>query len=271
MTPAQQETALDQVGMYLTKYGAKIGFRQNKQKHGTCQFVTVGTGHSLCQPSPTVVNASCTFVSFGINDDPSFDQTLAEHWNCRGFAADPTVDHPSHLHPLVTFHNLGATMLTPNEERLVHKGGQAGWWSISLPSLRFALGMDTIDILKLDCEGCEMALARDILREDPLFLQSVGQISLETHVTKVWIKTREDLYYFGLHFALLEEAGFVLEWSNVFGCSKRHEDAGCMDELGKYKFPCGYKPWPNHPNVVLGYSCHDFLWMRYPERATAMA
>ena len=49
--------------------------------------------------------------------------------------------------------------------------------------------------------------------------------------------TPRSLYYFGLHFALLEEAGLKMEWSDVFGCSKRHEDPGCLDEM--YGFPCG--------------------------------
>jgi hypothetical protein len=65
------------------------------------------------------------------------------------------------------------------------------------------------------------------LREDPKFLSHVDQMSIETHVSKAWLTTREHLYYFGLHFALLEEAGFRMEWSQVFGCAKRHEVPGC--------------------------------------------
>ena len=118
--------------------------------------------------------------------------------------------------------------------------------------------------LSLDCEGCEHALARDILLEDPNFLSTVDQISIETHVSKTWLNSTEAVYYFGLHFALLEEAGFQMEFSSVFGCSKRHEITGCMPEVTKYGFPCGYRDWPNHPNVVIGRSCHDFLWKRHP-------
>lgn len=182
-------------------------------------------------------------------------------------------------------------MLVSNEERLKNKGGGEDWWVTSMPKLRYWLGVEHVNIIKLDCEGCEVrnkdhiislrylrprtlshychvnscsqfAFARDILREDPQFLSHVDQMSIETHVSKSWMTTREHLYYFGLHFALLEEAGFVMEWSQVFGCSKRHEEPGCIDEM--YGFPCGYKPWPGHPKVVLGYSCHDFLWKRYP-------
>mmetsp|Transcript_20124 Transcript_20124/g.41720 ORF Transcript_20124/g.41720 Transcript_20124/m.41720 type:complete len:133 (+) Transcript_20124:31-429(+) len=132
-----------------------------------------------------------------------------------------------------------------------------------MTKLRYWLGLKKVNIIKMDCEGCEFALARDILREDPTFLYDVDQIVIETHVSKAWMTTREHFYYFALHFALLEEAGFVLEWSEIFGCSKRHETPGCIEELETYGFPCGYKPWPGKPNVVLGKSCHDFLWKRY--------
>ncbi len=98
----------------------------------------------------------------------------------------------------------------------------------------------------------QFAFARDILREDPEFLSHVDQMSIETHLLKAWMTTCEHLYYFGLHFALLEEAGFHLEWSQVFGCLKHHEDPGCLDAM--YGFPCGFKPWPGRPNVVIGWS-----------------
>lgn len=260
MNSVEQDEAIKKVGPYLTKYGKMLGSQGQKIKHGTCDMVEFATGHALCGPKPP---DGCTFFSFGINDDPSFDVKLAELWGCRGFAGDPTVPHPSKLHPLVTFHNVGASMLVANEERNVDKGGSEEWWDTSMTSLRYWLKLEHVNIIKMDCEGCEFALARDILREDPTFLYNVDQLSIETHVSKSWMTTREHFYYFALHFVLLEEAGFKLEWSDLFGCSKRHEITGCVEELGTYGFPCGYKPWPGHPKVVLGTSCQDFLWKRY--------
>jgi hypothetical protein len=265
MTSEQQDASLEKVGEYLTKYGNLIypNRRRGKIKHGKCEFEEFKNGHALCGPRPETQN-NCTFFSFGINDDPTFDVQLAETWKCRGFAGDPTVEHRSKLHPRVTFHNVGATMLQANEERKINKGGDVEWWTTSMPKLRYWLGVEHINIIKLDCEGCEFALARDILREDPDFLSHVDQISIETHVTRTWLNSREGLYYFGLHFALLEEAGFRLEWSHIFGCSKRHEVEGCLPELERFGFPCGYDPWPGKDVVVIGRSCHDFLWKRYP-------
>eukprot|EP00537_Pseudo-nitzschia_pungens_P015221 CAMPEP_0172409670 /NCGR_PEP_ID=MMETSP1061-20121228/76480_1 /TAXON_ID=37318 /ORGANISM="Pseudo-nitzschia pungens, Strain cf. pungens" /LENGTH=375 /DNA_ID=CAMNT_0013145831 /DNA_START=314 /DNA_END=1441 /DNA_ORIENTATION=- len=263
MNPSEQDEAIKKVGAYMTKYGKLIEphpGRRETIKHGKCELVEFDNGHALCGPPPP---KGCSFFSFGINDDPSFDQKLAETWGCRGFAGDPSVHHPSKLHPKVTFHNVGASMLQDNEERLINKGGAEEWWSTSMTKLRYWLGLERVEIIKMDCEGCEFALAKDIITEDPTFLFKVDQISIETHVSKAWLTTREHFYYFALHFVLLEEAGFELEWSQIFGCSKRHEVPGCVPELEEYGFPCGYDPWPGHPSVVLGRSCHDFLWKRY--------
>jgi hypothetical protein len=103
-----------------------------------------------------------------------------------------------------------------------------------------------------------MAFPRDILREDPDFLKRVDQVSLETHTSRIWIETLEQLYYFGLNFPLLEEAGFTLVWTNVFGCMKKHEAVGCRPELIEWGYPCG----PRKFKKLFGYSCQDFLFVR---------
>jgi hypothetical protein len=102
MTSDEQEDAFRRIKPYVEKIGQKYMMAPGRiHKHGQCDIITLkdktSEGHGLCGPPPT---KPCNFFSFGINDDPSFDITLANQWGCRGFAADPTVDHPSKLHPL---------------------------------------------------------------------------------------------------------------------------------------------------------------------------
>jgi hypothetical protein len=205
--------SLDQVSTYVTKYGSIIRGEINKihttegcipQSFGSVKGIKGSTkgiigSHMLCGPPPP---EPCFFLSAGINDDPSFDLQLADAWGCRGIALDPTIDHNSHLHPKVTFHNIGLNTMGENDEKKNKKGGE-DWWYASVPGAAKFFGMDYVDVLKLDCEGCEIALARDILTEDPTFLDRVGQLTIEIHASKAWINTKEQLYYFGLLFALV--------------------------------------------------------------------
>ena len=110
------------------------------------------------------------------------------------------------------------------------------------------------------------------IQREPDFLKHVDQISIETHVSRAWVNSTEDLYYFGLIFALLEEAGLQLAWSSIFGCGHPFERQGCMPEIeAKWSIPCGYEPWPKKKRAVWGRSCHDWLFVRSPRRGSAHA
>ena len=47
-------------------------------------------------------------------------------------------------------------MLVANEERLNNKGSEEEWWVTLMPKLRYWLGVEHVNIIKLDCEGCEV-------------------------------------------------------------------------------------------------------------------
>lgn len=130
MDKQEQDESIKFVGKYMIKYGNIIAPKDvplrklNSVTHGNCTYAEefVKDGHKICGP----ITPPCNFISFGINDDPSFDIILGNR-GCRGFAGDPTVHHPSKLHENVTFHNIAATMLQDNEERVINKGGNVEW------------------------------------------------------------------------------------------------------------------------------------------------
>lgn len=76
------------------------------KRNGGCPVVTMGKdwgAHDICDIPNSTKEDPCNFISFGISRDYSFDTDMAEKRQCRGFAADPTVDHGSKLHDLVSF------------------------------------------------------------------------------------------------------------------------------------------------------------------------
>jgi hypothetical protein len=277
MSLEERVIGLERVGLFLQKYGKLFSSTStvvapwhhsdssNDTLHDPFACAGFGSGwgsHYLCGPAPSsTTSLSCNFISFGISVDYSFDVELAERWNCRGFAGDPSIVHPSQLHPKVTFHNVAASSLQalPN-----------GWWSTSMPSLVKFLQLSYVHVLKMDCEGCEYALPRDVLLEDITLFHRIGQISLEVHVSKIWIDNDETLYYFGLLFELMEEAGLELAWSHLTSCHPSHEVVGCLPQFEQWGFSCGLQGNETHSFAQGNQrgSCHNFLFARRPPSVT---
>jgi len=169
---------------------------------------------------------NCGFVSFGISMDYSFDTDLADKWACRGFAADSTIVHKSQLHENVTFHNIAASTI---KGKLQSKAAKQKWWITTVPSLNKFLNLDKIPILKMDREGCEFAVTRDVLLEEPNFFHSVDQFAFEAHLNILWLHDVEQLYYYAMLFKLLREAGLVLAGSKI-GCCRPNEREEVMEK-----------------------------------------
>lgn len=248
MSPSRREEALEEVSYYLKAIADILTGKQKPEECNLSTFGDKGGAKELCDF--TTQPSSCNFISFGISSDYSFDVDLARKKKCKGFAADPTVVHPSRLIPLVTFHNIGAKMLHSNYQ---HSTSDTDWWITSVPSLRKFLNLHKINVLKMDCEGCEYSLARDIVLEEGIssdFFHRVDQFSLEVHMSKVWVDDKETFYYLGLLYKLMDEAGLKLRQFSIDHCSPTDESVGCMPEF----MAVGY---PACPAV-----CHNYLFAK---------
>ncbi|KAJ3038807.1 Methyltransferase-like protein 24 [Rhizophlyctis rosea] len=226
-------------------------------KYEVCKFKQFGTGwgaHDLCDKQPPA-HKSCIFYSFGIDNDYSFDTDMDEKWNCTGILLDPTVNHKASPGPRLNFFKVGATLL--NKEDLggagtTHRGTVADQWlTTSLPGLKRFLGHEHVNVLKIDCEGCEYALARDVAREDPTFFSKVDQLAIEIHVSRNWIKTSEHVHYLGLLYHMLEVNGFRIMDSKIYPCNSYDEALGCPKEFEEIGYVCG-----------TGKMCHNYLFSR---------
>lgn len=223
------------------------GGHQHEVIPDSCKIVRLGVGfgmHEACD-IPHEMHNKCVFYSVGIQNDYSFDKDLVDRYGCKGFALDPSIVHPSILTPNVIFMSIGASLLTR------HQHGADDWQVTSMPSLRRFLQHDYVDVLKMDCEGCEYSLARDILLEDPAFFSHVGQVILEIHVFLDIAKTHEHAANLGRLFILLERSGLVLIDARIAGCSREDEAKGCGPDILESGYIC-------EANAM----CHNLLFGR---------
>jgi hypothetical protein len=195
--------------------------------------------HALCERPP---RTPCVFHSYGISNDYSFDTQVANDWGCSGVAVDPSVDHPSHIHPRVTFHNFAA--------RTLDAAGDAVWQHVvTMPGLRRFLGHRQLSALKIDCEGCEYAIAEDVLREDPHFFRHVDQVAIEIHLSRKWAATNAHADNLGRLYDLVTAAGLRVAHATVTGCAPEYEALGCHPAFVAAGFACD--PGEMCQNVLL--------------------
>jgi hypothetical protein len=216
----------------------------NRNLSTRCRPEYFGSGfgrHELC----TTIKPSvpCYFYSFGIAHDFSFDVDVANKMGCFGFAADPTVQHPSLLHPKVTFHHIAAKSLT-------HSDNQQFMFVTSVTGLRVWLKHDQIAVLKMDCEGCEYSIARDVAAEDPDFFSHVQQFGIEIHYSKKWLKGAAELSALANLLHLLRSAGLELVSYDITTCAPEDQATGLVAALQDI----GLRLGEGH--------CHNYLFAR---------
>jgi len=127
---------------------------------------------------------SCVVYSFGIGDDFSFDEKMADY-GCNVFAFDPSMGKDDHNHSAgVMFYNLGLSAV--NQERATNVSdplAKSAWKTRTLATIIRELGHSErkIDILKMDIESDEWKCLRHMLADGTL-KSYVRQLDVEYHV-----------------------------------------------------------------------------------------
>jgi hypothetical protein len=232
----------------LDRLGSKMAAHQDLTKR--CNARPFGSGygeHTLCTiPTP---KEPCAFYSFGISNDYSFDVDFANTTGCIGIAADPTVTHSSKLHPLVYYVEMAA---------ITYDAEDTSQFPLrtSVPALQKFLGHAHLAVLKMDCEGCEYSLARDILSIDPTFLHNVDQFAVEIHYSKKWLKSLVHLHALAALVELLEDAGMDLVHFGIGGCAPSDQATGLVHELERVKLIDIIRQNGRE------YHCHNYLFAK---------
>jgi FkbM family methyltransferase len=166
------------------------------QTHRTLQKVGSEYGGYLLDPS--LLGPDAVVYSLGVGEDISFDLTLIERYGLTLHAFDPTPRVKTWLASQVLpeqfrFHDVGIAdfngdgifYLPPRQDFISHsliRARQYSRDSIRVPMIRLrtamqSLGHKRIDLLKMDIEGAEYSVLRDLIQEKI----PVTQILVEFH------------------------------------------------------------------------------------------
>lgn len=192
--------------------------------------------------------SGCLALTYGIQRKFSFEAVLDSR-GCNVTSLDPTVTYPSKLpRTNVTFLKVGAPML-----------GTANF-SVASPMqiLKQIQKQNSsnhdLSVLKMDCEGCEYALAKSVEAEYPKFFRHVQQFAVEVHLTRHYITKLSTLREYDKLLKFLFEAGHSLRSAEIGACGPHRSmfsDEGLRKVLDTAHYP--YGPMKG---------CQNFLFVR---------
>jgi hypothetical protein len=146
-----------------------------------------GTTWHVCEDLLPSAGHACTALSIGIGGDWFFEQALRRR-GCRVHGFDPTVALRSRHEAFAADHNMSFHFQGLGRPA----GNRNAYGAIDVTTLAplgalFAsagVGADgAVDVLKIDCEGCEWAALADVAARAPALLSRVSQLLIEVHMT----------------------------------------------------------------------------------------
>jgi hypothetical protein len=165
--------------------------------------------------------SKCLVYSFGINDNTEWEEKIAKEFGCDVFAFDPTSKFKQDVAPGVTFHQFGLHGAGVD----VSKTHSVSYDALD-PSKLKTLGEiiqlmghegRNIDILRLDCEGCEHGVLKEMACSgESKFVQ---QLMVEYHFQKnLGLATDDDVLVAADAMACLENERWAIASMEVSGC-----------------------------------------------------
>jgi len=222
-------------------------------------LTSYGTGwgaHTCC-----LIEDSCTFLSYGISIDYSFDVDLAQKHGCKGYLFDPTVTYNKHISPPLPleFYKIGAPMLD-----------EASPFPVMSPYDWAIQNQVSFNILKMDCEGCEYALYSDNLKTNFTMLDTLEQFVIEVHLGQGFMKSDKHFWAYAGLLRVLFEHDFQIVDSELGGCSWLDARLGCNEKMTKYGCVGGKRADNVSMNVEGGNTCQNILFSKVYSRTLGM-
>ncbi|BFZ02541.1 hypothetical protein BsWGS_05579 [Bradybaena similaris] len=152
----------------------------------SCQDLRLMGNYYICFDKPHGPKPPCLVYSFGIGNDFTFDDAMAEA-GCQVFSFDPSMGVSDHQRSeRVRFLSIGLSSF--DSDHFVPlldsytMGADRTWRIRSLASLKKMLGHEnkTLDVLKLDIETYEWTILKHLIKDGSL--SYVKQLPMEWHI-----------------------------------------------------------------------------------------
>lgn len=204
------------------KFVCGVNYLASKAK-GTTTTTSMKDDNHPPHPPPTILSPpSCLVYSIGSNNDIRFEKAVHTHMgggNCEVHTFDPTLDDTAFIGAdYATFHSWGLGTDGGREGQTMHGRRNTGSRK-SFETVMRDLGHvnRTIDILKIDCQGCEYAAMPPLFELIAIGKANVNQILIELHDPKT-DRSADQLYEF---FLAADRAKFRITHKerNHWGCA----------------------------------------------------
>lgn len=154
-------------------------------------------GKYVCDPDRFLIPEACVVLSIGSNNQWDFETSFTPY-QCRTYTFDHTLDHTVGKPPNVQYFKFGLGFKNDSSVPL-----------LSLPEIIEMINETSIDVLKIDCEGCEFAQLTNMLTRS-ILKNNVTQLLVEFH-HKIFgkeISLQESLQSLEAAASALHEDGF---------------------------------------------------------------
>lgn len=151
-------------------------------------------GKWICDPHRHLLGDDCVVYSFGSRDEFSFETAIhAFNPKCTIHTFDPTVANPVNKPHFVHYNHAGLGTTDASNASL-------GWY-FTLHEVMQRLGHNHVDVLKVDCEGCELDYWTLDVPEG-----TVRQLQVEMH----WVNRHDTPERMHAFFGFLTRKGFAI-------------------------------------------------------------
>jgi len=132
-------------------------------------------GKWICNPVKELQYKNCMVVSIGSNNEFSFEDEIVERFGCEVHIFDHTSYPPAESKPHFHFHKLGLDIVTRGNMLSLHD-----MITMAMANTKANHALSIVDILKIDCEGCEFDALTSPASVN-ILQTKVKQLLLEVH------------------------------------------------------------------------------------------